>query len=61
MKFKESTHLCPDSRAHMKTEELIKNETKATIRLIPFGDGEEGTCMVTGKPSKKRVVFARSY
>ena len=44
-----------------ETEELIKNETKATIRLIPFGDGEEGTCMVTGKPSKKRVVFARSY
>ena len=44
-----------------ETEELIKNETKATIRLIPFGDEEEGTCMVTGKPSKKRVVFARSY
>ena len=44
-----------------ETEELIKNETKATIRLIPFDKGETGTCMVTGKPSEKRVLFAKAY
>ena len=44
-----------------ETEELIKQETKATIRCIPFGEGEEGTCMVTGKPSKKKVLFAKAY
>ena len=45
-----------------ETEEKIKNETKATIRCIPLnGDKEEGKCMVTGKPSKQRVIFARSY
>ncbi len=45
-----------------ETEERIKEETKATIRCIPF-DGEmtPGKCMVTGKPSIQRVVFARSY
>lgn len=45
-----------------ETEELIKNETKATIRCIPFdGDTTPGVCMVTGKPSARRVIFARSY
>jgi prolyl-tRNA synthetase len=44
-----------------ETEERIKNETKATIRCIPFGYESEGKCMVTGKPSKGRVVFARAY
>ncbi|MCB0497008.1 MAG: proline--tRNA ligase [Cyclobacteriaceae bacterium] len=44
-----------------ETEEQIKNETKATIRLIPLEKGEEGVCMVTGKSSKGRVVFARAY
>lgn len=45
-----------------ETEELIKNETKATIRCIPFdGDKTPGVCMVTGKPSKQRVIFARNY
>jgi prolyl-tRNA synthetase len=45
-----------------ETEEKIKNETKATIRCIPLeGEPEEGTCMVTGKPSSQRVVFARAY
>jgi len=45
-----------------ETEELIKNETKATIRCIPLeGDKTPGKCMVTGKPSKQRVVFARAY
>ena len=45
-----------------ETEEKIKEETKATIRCIPFdGDKTPGKCMVTGKPSKQRVVFAISY
>ena len=49
-----------------ETEEKIKEETKATIRCIPFdsfvpGDKEPGKCMVTGKPSACRVIFARSY
>ena len=49
-----------------ETEAKIKEETKATIRCIPFdsyvdGDKEPGKCMVTGKPSKCRVLFARAY
>ena len=45
-----------------ETEEKIKEETKATIRCIPFeGDETPGVCMVTGKPSARRVLFARSY
>jgi len=45
-----------------ETEKLIKEETKATIRCIPLGNKlEEGVCMVTGKPSTQRVLFARAY
>lgn len=45
-----------------ETEERIKEETKATIRCIPLdGDKTPGTCMVTGKPSAQRVIFARAY
>ncbi|MDE6578807.1 MAG: proline--tRNA ligase, partial [Muribaculaceae bacterium] len=45
-----------------ETEEKIKEETKATIRCIPLdGEEEEGVCMVTGKPSKRRVIIARAY
>ncbi len=45
-----------------ETEEKIKEETKATIRCIPFDSPEEeGKCIYTGKPSKRRVLFARSY
>ncbi len=45
-----------------ETEEKIKEDTKATIRCIPLeGDKTPGTCMVTGKPSERRVVFARAY
>ena len=45
-----------------ETEEKIKEETKATIRCIPLtGDKTPGLCMVTGKPSVQRVVFARAY
>jgi prolyl-tRNA synthetase len=50
----------------VETEEKIKEETKATIRCIPFetffdDDKEPGICMVTGKPSACRALFARSY
>ena len=45
-----------------ETEELIKEKTKATIRVIPFdGEKEEGKCILTGKASARRVVFARAY
>ncbi|HPW90139.1 MAG TPA: proline--tRNA ligase [Paludibacteraceae bacterium] len=45
-----------------ETEERIKVETKATIRCIPLdGDETPGVCIVTGKPSVRRVLFARSY
>src|SRR5690554_1992472 len=45
-----------------ETEELIKEETKATIRCIPFDSKEEaGVCIVTGKPSTRRVLFAKAY
>ena len=45
-----------------ETEEKIKKETKATIRCIPLEQKTEiGKCMVTGKESKARVIFAKSY
>ena len=50
------------SRSKDKVEEKVKNETKATIRCIPFDLGKEtGKCMITGKPSEQRVLFARAY
>ena len=44
-------------------EEQIQKDHKVTIRCIPFGEeyAEEGTCFYTGKPSSRRVVFAKSY
>lgn len=45
-----------------EAEEKIKEETKATIRCVPDDyPAEPGVCMVTGKPSKRRVLIARSY
>ena len=47
-----------------ETEEKIKELTKATIRCIPIDTHvmmEEGKCIYSGKPSKQRVIFARSY
>ncbi|MDP4208943.1 MAG: proline--tRNA ligase [Bacteroidota bacterium] len=45
-----------------ETETLIKEETKATIRCIPFDNPQEnGVCIRTGKPSTQRVLFARAY
>ncbi len=45
-----------------ETEQQIKEETKATIRCIPLNNlQEEGKCILTGKPSTQRVLFARAY
>jgi prolyl-tRNA synthetase len=45
-----------------ETEEKIKAETKATIRVVPFdSEKESGKCVYTGEPSDQRVVFARAY
>ena len=47
-----------------ETEQAIKDATKATIRCIPidsFVCEEEGKCVYSGKPSKRRVIFAKSY
>jgi prolyl-tRNA synthetase len=45
-----------------ETESEIKNQTKATIRCIPIdGDMTPGKCILTGKPSKQRVLFAKAY
>ncbi|HOW41073.1 MAG TPA: proline--tRNA ligase [Bacteroidales bacterium] len=45
-----------------ETEEKIKEETKATIRCIPIDSPlEDGKCIYSGKPSRRRVLFARSY
>jgi prolyl-tRNA synthetase len=45
-----------------ETEEAIKNKSKATIRCIPINNPpEEGKCILTGKPSSQRVLFARAY
>jgi prolyl-tRNA synthetase len=45
-----------------ETEDKIKEETKATIRCIPLNNTlEEGTCVLSGKPSTQRVLFAMAY
>ncbi|MBV6406388.1 MAG: proline--tRNA ligase [Flavobacteriales bacterium] len=45
-----------------ETEARVKEETKATIRCIPLdGEAVPGSCMVTGRPSPRRVLFARAY
>ena len=45
-----------------ETEEAIQEETKATIRAIPLDDDlEDGVCVYSGKPSKRRVLFAKAY
>ena len=45
-----------------ETEDKIKELTKATIRCIPLNnEQEEGKCILTGKPSKERVLFAQAY
>ena len=45
-----------------ETEEKIKELTKATIRCIPLDNPkEQGSCILSGKPSTQRVIFARAY
>jgi prolyl-tRNA synthetase len=45
-----------------ETEEAIKEKTKATIRCIPLNnEKQEGKCILTGRPSSQRVLFARAY
>ncbi|MEI2738338.1 MAG: hypothetical protein V9F01_06095 [Chitinophagaceae bacterium] len=45
-----------------ETEDAIKEKTKATIRCIPLNNQQEdGQCVLTGKPSVQRVLFARAY
>ncbi|MBU6343346.1 MAG: proline--tRNA ligase [Bacteroidetes bacterium] len=45
-----------------ETEKEIKERTKATIRCIPLdAEEEEGVCILSGKPSRRRVLFARAY
>ena len=65
-RFKEIVESGGFARAHWdgtgETEELIKNETKATIRCVPIEEeAEEGKCVRTGNASKQRVYFARAY
>ena len=64
--FKEAIEIGGFILAHWdgtaETEARVKEETKATIRCIPLhGDRTPGSCMVTGKPSAQRVIFARAY
>jgi prolyl-tRNA synthetase len=42
-------------------EARIKDDLSVTVRCIPLGDGEAGTCPFTGEPSAKRVVWAKAY
>jgi prolyl-tRNA synthetase len=44
-----------------KSEQKIKDLTKATIRCIPLEDSENGYCVLTGEPNSKKVIFARAY
>ncbi len=44
-----------------EVEAQIKSDLKVTIRCVPFGDDEAGTCPFSGEPSSKRVVWAKSY
>ena len=49
-----------------ETEDRISDATKATIRCIPLEpldprDNEPGQCVLTGKPSERRVIFAKAY
>jgi prolyl-tRNA synthetase len=51
-------HWCGDAAC----EEQVKNDLKVTIRCIPLdAEEEEGRCIVCGKSSKKRVIYAKSY
>ena len=51
------THFSGD----VAVEKTLKDELGVTVRCIPLDDGEPGTCPFTGKPSPKRVIWAKSY
>jgi prolyl-tRNA synthetase len=51
------THFSGD----IELEQKIKDELSVTVRCIPLEEGEPGTCPFTGKPSKQRVIWAKSY
>ena len=54
--------VCAHWDGYSETEELIKQETKATIRCIPLNNQkQEGVCVRSGKPSSQRVIFAKAY
>jgi prolyl-tRNA synthetase len=62
MRIEEGGFLLAHWDGTSETEEKIKEETKATIRCIPFDrDDETGSCIFSGKESSGRVVFARAY
>jgi prolyl-tRNA synthetase len=43
-------------------EARVKDETRATVRVIPFEQPEvEGRCMLTGRMTRQQAIFARSY
>ncbi|MCX7726678.1 MAG: hypothetical protein N2053_07490, partial [Chitinispirillaceae bacterium] len=45
-----------------QVEKIVKEELGVTIRCIPLNsEPEEGRCIITGEPSKKRVIFAKAY
>ena len=45
-----------------KTEKIIKEETKATIRCIPFDESPQNKiCILTGSPARHEVIFAKAY
>lgn len=61
-KIKEGGFVMAHWDGSKETEQEIKTKTKATIRTIPLNNPqEEGKCILTGNPSKERVVFARAY
>ena len=45
----------------VEVEKKIKDDLGVTVRCIPLADGEPGVCPFSGKPSPKRVVWAKSY
>ena len=45
----------------VRWEEQVKNDLKVTVRCIPQGEGEPGTCIFSGNPSPRRVYFAKAY
>jgi prolyl-tRNA synthetase len=68
--YDEFKHILSDKHAFIEAfwdgsnddEGKIKDETKATIRVVPFqSSNEEGPCMLTGRKTERKVVFARAY